>query len=175
MTDQPPTPTPPTGSPDRDPRPAALLAGPLVPLGAIVLVLVGALALREVASIVVPVVVGLFLALVAWPLVGRLERLGIHHSIAVTGAMLVVLVVVLATIGIAALSVAELVLQVPRYEDQLRDQVEALQALLAGFGIVLDPAALIALVEPSEVLAFLRPVASAASSGGLAVLILCSR
>ena len=158
--------------PERDPRPAAFLAGPLVPLGAIVLVLVGALALREVASIVVPVVFGLFLALVAWPLVGRLERRGINHSIAVTSSLLVVLVVVLATIGIAALSVAELVLQVPRYEDELRDQVEALQAFLAGFGIVLDPAALIALIEPSQVLAFLRPVASAASSGGLAVLVL---
>ncbi|HYO43810.1 MAG TPA: AI-2E family transporter [Candidatus Limnocylindrales bacterium] len=161
MTDQP-----------RDPRGAALLAGPLVPLAGIVLVLVAALALREVASIVVPVVFGLFLALVAWPLVGRLERRGVRHSVAVTAAMLVVLVVVLVAVGIAAFSVAELVLQVPRYESRLREQIELLQATLADLGIVLDPAALIALIEPSQILAFLRPVASAASSGGLAVFVL---
>ncbi len=166
MTDHQPAPTP------RDPSPAARPAGPLGPLAAIVLVFIGALALREVASIVVPVVFGLFLALVAWPLVGRLERRGVGHSIAVTASMLVVLVVVLVAIGIAAFSIAELVLQVPRYEDKLRGQVESLQAMLAGFGIVLDPAALIALIEPSQVLAFLRPVASAASSGGLAVFVL---
>ena len=50
--------------------------GPLTPLVAIVLVMVAALALREIASLVVPVVFGLFLALVAWPLVGRLEARG---------------------------------------------------------------------------------------------------
>jgi predicted PurR-regulated permease PerM len=166
------SPASPASPASSDGRIVSLLGGPLVPLAAIVLVMVAALALREVASIVVPVVFGLFLALVAWPLVGRLERRGIRHSIAVTSAMLVVVVIVLVAIGIAAFSVAELVLQVPRYEDQLRDQVEDLQAYLAGLGIVLDPAALIALIEPSQVLAFLRPVASAASSGGLAVFIL---
>jgi predicted PurR-regulated permease PerM len=165
-------PTPAPAATPAPARPAPALAGPLVPLGAIVLVLVAALALREVASILVPVVFGLFLALVAWPLVGRLERRGVRHSIAVTAAMLVVLVIVLVAIGIAAFSVAELILQVPRYEDRLSAQVEAIGAFLAGFGVVLDPEALIALIEPSQVLAFLRPLASAASSGGLAVFVL---
>ena len=45
-------------------------AGPLVALGGFVLVLVGVLALREVASLVVPVMFGLFIALTAWPMVG---------------------------------------------------------------------------------------------------------
>jgi predicted PurR-regulated permease PerM len=160
-----------TRQPD-DPRGAALLAGPLVPLAAIVLVLVAALALREVSSIVVPVLFGLFLALVAWPMVGRLERRGVRHSIAVSIATLVVLVVVLVAIGIAALSVAELILQVPKYESRLREQVGLLQEMLADLGLTLDPAALIALIEPSQIVAILRPVASAASSGGLAVFIL---
>ena len=54
----------------------ALPRGPLTALGALVLVLVAVLALREVAPVVVPVVFGLFLALVAWPLVPRLQRRG---------------------------------------------------------------------------------------------------
>jgi AI-2 transport protein TqsA len=156
----------------RDRRGDALLAGPLVPLAAIVLVLVGALALREVASVVVPVLFGLFLALVAWPMVGRLEQRGVRHVVAVTIAMLVVLVIVLVALGIATFSVAELILQVPKYETRLREQVGLLQETLAGFGISVDPAALVALIEPSQVLAFLRPIASAASSGGVAVFVL---
>jgi len=155
----------------RDPR-ASLTAGPFVPLAGVVLVLVGALALREVATIVVPVVFGLFLALVAWPLVGTLERRGVRHALALAAALLLVLVVVLVAMGIAALSVAELVLQVPRYEDRLRVQVDALQALLAGFGVTLDPAALASLIKPDQILSVVRPVASAVSSGGLAVFVL---
>ena len=124
-------------------RPAARLGspafGPLVPLAAIVLVLVGALALREVATIVVPVVFGLFLALVAWPMVGVLERRGARHAIALTAALMVVLAIVLVAGGILALSVAELVLQVPKYEGRLRDQIEMLQDLLAQFGITHGP------------------------------------
>lgn len=159
-------------TPPRDERRAAILAGPLVPLAAVVLVLVGALALREVAGILVPVMFGLFLALVAWPIVGALERRGVRHSLALAIALLALLVIVLVTLGIAALSVAELVLEVPRYEDRLQVQVDALQAFLAGFGITLDPKALLALVRPEQVISVVRPIASAVSSGGLAVFIL---
>ena len=70
-------------------------AGPLTPLVAIVLVMVAALALREIASLVVPVLFGLFLALVAWPLVGRLEARGSRHAVALTATLLVVLAIVL--------------------------------------------------------------------------------
>ena len=87
----------------RDPR-ASLTAGPFVPLAGVVLVLVGALALREVATIVVPVVFGLFLALVAWPLVGTLERRGVRHALALAAALLLVLVVVLVAIPFGAAS-----------------------------------------------------------------------
>jgi AI-2 transport protein TqsA len=157
--------------PGDQPR-GSLTAGPLVPLAGVVLVLVAALALREVAAILVPVVFGLFLALVAWPLVGALERRGVRHSIALACAMLVVLVVVVVAAGIAALSVAELVLQVPRYEDKLRGQVEALQTLLAQFGVTVEPQAILSLIKPEQILSVVRPVASAVSGGGLAAFVL---
>ena len=81
-------------APDRRSSLAAVAGGPLGALAAIVLVLVGLLALREVASLVVPVLFGLFLALVAWPLVGKFERRGVGHGLALTGAILVITVVV---------------------------------------------------------------------------------
>ena len=166
------------GAPEGEPAPdrrsslAAVAGGPLGVLAAIVLVLVGLLALREVASLVVPVLFGLFLALVAWPLVGRLERRGVGHGVALTGAILVPLVIVLATAFIIALSIAELVLQVPRYADQLQAQMDALVSLLAGFGVVVDPEAITSLISGEQIVSVARPVASAVSGAGITIFVL---
>jgi predicted PurR-regulated permease PerM len=146
--------------------------GPLVPLATIVLVMIGALALREIATIIVPVVFGLFLALVAWPMVGVLERRGARHAIALTAALMVVLAIVLVAGGLLAVSVTELVLQVPKYEGRLRDQIELLQDFLAQLGITTDPGALLALIKPEQILSIIRPVASALSGAGLTIFVL---
>lgn len=159
-------------APDRRSSLAAVAGGPLGALAAIVLVLVGLLALREVASLVVPVLFGLFLALVAWPLVGRLERRGIRHGLALTGAILVVLVIVVAATFIAIFSIAELALQVPRYADRLQAQVDALVSLLAGFGITLDPEAITSVISAERIVSVARPLASAVSSAGIAIFVL---
>src|SRR6188472_131826 len=162
-----------TDGPSGTPPPTARLgAGALTPLLAIVLVMVAALALREIASLVVPVLFGLFLALVAWPLVGRLEARGSRHAVALTATLLVVLAIVLVVALVVAFSIAELVLQIPRYEDRFRALVTAAQTLLAGFGVTVDPEAIASVVSVSQVLAWLRPVASAASATGLGLFVL---
>jgi len=159
-------------APDRRSSLAAVAGGPLGALAAIVLVLVGLLALREVASLVVPVLFGLFLALVAWPLVGKFERRGVGHGLALTGAILVILVIVVAAAFVIALSIAELVLQVPRYASQLEVQVDALIDLLAGFGVVVDPEALTSIISGEQVVAVARPLASALSGAGVTIFVL---
>ena len=83
-------------------------AGPLMVIGGLVLVLVAVLALREVASLVVPVMFGLFIALTAWPMVGALERRGVRHPVALAGTIVVVLAVGFVAACVAALSVGEL-------------------------------------------------------------------
>jgi len=153
-------------------QPFGRAGGLLVPLLVLVLVLVAALALREVAPLVVPVVFGLFLALVAWPMVSAMERRGLRHGAALTGAILAVLAIVVAVTAIAALSVAELVLLVPRYEAQLREQVDVLFALLADLGIEPELGAVTDLISPEQILAFVRPVASAVSAAGIGLLVL---
>ena len=115
---------------------------------------------------------GLFLALVALPMVGILERRGARHSIALTAALMVVLAIVLVAGGILALSAAELVLQVPKYEGRLREQIGLLEDLLAQFGVTTDPDALLALIKPEQILAIVRPVASALSGAGLTIFVL---
>lgn len=162
-----------TGGASPGPIPTVRISGgPLTPLAAIVLVMIAALALREMASLVVPVLFGLFLALVAWPLVGRLQARGARHPVALAATLLVVLAIVGVVAIVVAFSIAELVIQVPKYEDKFRALVDAAQSLLAGFGIELDPDAIASVISVSQVLAVIRPVASAASATGLSLFVL---
>jgi predicted PurR-regulated permease PerM len=130
------------------------------------------LAIREVASLVVPVVLGLFIALVAWPMVGKLERHGVPHAFALAGAVVVVLSVVLLAAGIAAVSVGELVIQIPKYESRLRTSVAGLVELLAQVGIGADPGTLTTIISPERIFGFVKPVASAVSGAGGEMMVL---
>ena len=155
--------------PDRAER---LVPDPLLWLLTFVLVLAGALLLREVSSLVVPVLFGLFLGLATWPLVGALESRGVRHGLAVAIAMIAILVGLLVTIGVIAFSVGELVVRVPRYQDRLAEEIDSLQALLAQVGIAVDPDALPSVISPDQIASVVRPVASAVSGAGVAILVL---
>ena len=147
-------------------------AGPLFAIGGFVLVLIGVLALREVASLVLPVIFGLFIALVAWPMVGSFERRGVRHGVSLAGTIAVVLAVVFLTALIAAISVGELVVQIPRYENSLIEALAALQDQLAQLGISADPGAITAIISPERLFALVEPVASAVSGAGGALFVL---
>ena len=156
------------------PRPWALGAGPLATLAAIVLILIGVLALKATADLVVPVMFGLFLALVTAPLVGTIERRGVRHSLALTIAVSLLVVVVLAVAGVIAFSVGELVARMPGYEDRLTTLADEARELLAQFGIVADPNAIPELASPGTLLALVRPVAAAVSDATIAIFILAA-
>jgi AI-2 transport protein TqsA len=163
-------PVPSGASPGQPARVA--MPGPLVALAALVLVLLSALLLREVASLVVPILFGLFLALITWPLVGSLERRGARHAVSLTIALLVVLGIVLAAGGIIALSVGELVVQIPKYQDRLSGLIDSARDLLAQFGINPDAGALTSIIDPSTLGSLVRPVASAVSGAGVTIFVL---
>ena len=154
------------------PVPTLLARGPLLAVASFVLVLLAALLLREVASVIVPVLFGLFVALVAWPVVGAVERRGVRHGLALTIALAVVLAVVLVTAGIVVLSVGELVVQVPKYQDRLSGQIDALQKVLTQVGVTLDQEAITSVISPAQIAGFVRPVASAVSGAGVAIFVL---
>ena len=160
------------GGPDGGQPVAGLLsAGPAPVIGGFVVVLIGVLAVREVASLVLPVLTGLFIALVAWPMVVTLERRGVRHGLALVTTIAVVLAVVLLAAGAVALSVGELVVQVPRYESRLAAALAAVRDQLTQFGIGVDPGAITAVISPDRLFAFARPVASAVSDAGGALVV----
>jgi predicted PurR-regulated permease PerM len=141
-------------------------------LGALVLVLIAMLGLREVASLVVPILFGLFLALVTAPLVDALERRGVSRRLALAAAIGLVLLVVLAAVGIIAVSVSQLLVLIPRYEDRLRQVVDDLIAWLAGFGLAIDRETIPGLLTPGALASFVQSTASAVgrTAGALFVL-----
>jgi AI-2 transport protein TqsA len=149
----------------------AVASGPLWALGGFVLVLVAVLALREVASLVLPVILGLLIALVAWPVVGALERRGMGRGTALASTIAIVLAVVLLAAGIIALSVGELVVQIPVYETRLRAALAELREQIALLGLAVDPAAVRAVISPEKIFAFVKPVASAVAEAGGSMLI----
>ena len=141
-------------------------------LGGFVLVLVGVLALREVASLVVPVMFGLFIALTAWPMVGSLERRGVRHGVRSGGH----------DRGRprrrspCGLHRRALGGRARGPDPQVREPPDAalaaLRDQLAQLGIGVDPGAITAIISPERIFAFVRPVASAVSDAGGAMFVL---
>jgi len=151
---------------------AIALPAALVWLGSAVLVLIGALALREVADLVVPFIFGLFIALVSLPLVAAFQRRGAGHRLALTLTIAIVIAVVVVT-GIAiALSLVQLLAQVPRYEDRLDTTIAEVRDLLAGFGISTDAAAVASVVSPGAIAGLVRPLVSTVSAAGISIFVL---
>ncbi len=159
----------PQGSADGSPRGGA---GPVYALGALVLVLLAALALREVSSLIVPVLFGLFLALVASPLVHGLERRGASHLVALATAIGLVLLIVLAAVAVVAVSISQLVVLIPRYEDRLGQVIDGIRQFLAGFGIAVDPEALPGMLTPGALASVVQSAASAVSRAAAAIFVL---
>lgn len=151
---------------------AAPRSGPIYALAAFVLVVLAALGLREIASLVVPILFGVFLALVASPMVEALERRGTSHRIALAAAIGMVLVVVLAAVAVIAVSISQLVVLIPRYEDRLAAVIADLRTFLSGYGIDIDPETIPGLLTPGALASFVQSTAGAIgrTAGALFVL-----
>jgi len=149
-----------------------ILPPPLDGLVVVVLVLGVALLLREAAAVLVPLLFGAFMALVAWPLVGALERRGVGRAAALALTIVLILVVVVGAAVAIALSVGGLVALTPRYEDRLDAVIASVRDALGQFGIVADREALLSIVSPAQIATVVRSVAAAISNAGLALLVL---
>ena len=87
---------------------------------------------RSVSSLLNPVLMAGFLALLLQPLLNRMRRLG---GFAVALVVLVVVLGGLALVGFIGVSLRQLALEVPRYQDRLESMVDTVVRELAGRGI----------------------------------------
>ena len=144
---------------------------PLAALIGSVLILLGILALRELAALVLPVILGLLIALVAWPMVGALEARGARRGLALATTIAVVLAVIVVAAGVVAVSFGELVVKVPLYETRLSAAFGSLHEQLTRLGIAADPGAITAILSADRVFAVAAPLASAVSEAGGSMLV----
>lgn len=152
--------------------PERLLPQPVRGIAVLALMLATAVLLRELASLLVPLLFGGFFALVAWPLVAALEQRHVPHWLALALTVLAILGVVLASAAIITISVGELIVLLPSYEARLTATIDTLRAFLTQLGITTDQEALLSIVAPEQIATLVRSVASAVSSAGLAVMVL---
>ena len=117
------------------------------------------------------VALGLFLALVAWPLVPWLQRRGIGRGAAVGLAIALLVILVIGTIAILAASVAELVRESPRYGERLAAELAALLAFLQGLGLNIDLEGMLEALSPAAIAGAIRSVASEVSEAGIAIFV----
>ena len=102
-------------------------------LGIIAVILVIG-AIREASSLVVPMLLALFAALVAAPVVGWLREKGAPTWLAVVSVVLIAIVIVTAFGGLAGGSVQDFSAKVPGYQQQLNDRLTSLKTLLGDRG-----------------------------------------
>ncbi|MEW9555170.1 AI-2E family transporter [Nonomuraea sp. NPDC050783] len=130
------------------PLPRALII--LVGIAGAVVALFG---LREVSSVVGPVVLALVLVIAVAPVRGWLEARGAPGWAQVTVPFLIVVLVLLGMVGILTISVAQLASLLPTYTDQFQQLLVDAQKQAASYGLgndVLDRA--LQAFDPSRVL-----------------------
>jgi len=149
-----------------------IVSRPFGVLVVVVFVLAAAILLREVGSLLVPLLFGGFIALVALPLVEALVRRKVRRPLALALTIFAVLVVLLGTLAIVAISIGELVVLVPTYEERLSGVIDSIQGWLLGFGIQADVEALRSIVRPEQIAGLIRPIAAAVSDAGLDFLVI---
>jgi predicted PurR-regulated permease PerM len=87
------------------------------------------------ASIISPILLAVVIGISVSPLMNWLVRKGVAQGLALLFTIVVIIVGVVGLIALIGFSVNELVVTLPKYEDNLQGQKEALQTALGGLGI----------------------------------------
>ncbi|HUE88616.1 MAG TPA: AI-2E family transporter [Vicinamibacterales bacterium] len=118
-------------------------------VGAASLVIIAA-GLRATAVILMPLVLAVFLSVITFPLVRRLQRRGIHSVVAVIMTLLAVLAVLSGPSVLIVTAIRQFASAVPRYEAGLRALIARSLEWLRDRNV--DTTTLTAYVDPSQVL-----------------------
>jgi len=97
--------------------------------------LVSALAVRQFAAIVAPVLLALVLVIAVHPVTGILRRRGVPGWLATTITVVAVLGLILGLAAALALSIARLATILPEYDDNFAELVANVQSGLASLGV----------------------------------------
>lgn len=121
----------------------------LATMGWIVIVIAG---MRAANAILVPMLLAMFLAFICAPLVLWLEQKRIPAVVAVVIVVLLVILVGLGIGTVAGTSVRQFTIEMPKYQQQLRDDVTSLLGWLQDAGLEVSSDDLLTYVDPGAVM-----------------------
>lgn len=117
----------------------------LATMGWIIIVIAG---MRAANAILVPMLLAIFLAFICAPLVLWLGQRRIPATVAVVIVVLLVILVGLGIGTVAGTSVRQFTIEMPKYQEQMRDEVTSLLGWLRDLGLKVSPDDLLAYVDP---------------------------
>ncbi|TAJ45466.1 AI-2E family transporter [Methanofollis fontis] len=121
----------------------------LIPLAAFVIVIGG---MHAAASLLNPILLSVFIAIVAMPLLDWLIERSVPSQAAVLIVMAGIIGICLFLIWVLSVSLSQAVEALPAYEEMLRVQVEALKSMLEGLGISAEGGDLPGIVSTHSIL-----------------------
>ncbi|NOY25586.1 MAG: AI-2E family transporter, partial [Oligoflexia bacterium] len=135
------------------PRPFLFLAS----AACVVVVVAG---LKDAGDIALPVLFSLFIAILVWPLVSWLNRVGCPRGISILFAMLLVAATMVASTAVVTDSVANFTASMPKYQEPLDAEISAVHEWLSGRGLG-RMAELESLLDPASIIQAVRTTAGA--------------
>ena len=118
----------------------------LINLAALVVVLAG---IKSAGTIIVPLLVAIFVALVSSPIALGLQRRGVPTVISVLLVLVLLLGIIAGLSAVVGGSVNAFRAAIPTYEGRLVEQLGQLTALAAQYNVAIDEASLRAMVNPN--------------------------
>ena len=129
----------------------------LLTAAAFVVVVAG---MRASASILVPFLLAIFVAVICAPLYQAMTRRHVPASLAIVGILLVMSAAVLGMAGVLERTINSIAGRLPRYQAALFAQLDQLWHWLEGYGVELPAATLREYLDPQWLLRYLGTVAS---------------
>ena len=107
----------------------------LVAAASLVVVIAG---LRAAATVIVPFLIAVFLAIVSVPLMSWLQRKGVPKLLAVVCTILMAVAVIAILVLVVGRSVNDFTDAMPRYQARLQDLIESLTVMAADLGVPME-------------------------------------
>lgn len=148
------------------------MRSPLVKLAAVVIIIAGLIAAKE---IMIPILLALFITILISPLLIFLQEKGLNSTFALIGVVLVLIVLMTLFGFLVSSSLQDFSSNLPLYEAKLRDSLSGLIGYFHAQGIYVSDKMISELIDPGKIAQFVSQIVKgfgSALTNGLMILLL---
>ena len=121
----------------------------LVKLASLVIIVAG---MKAASSLIVPFLLAVFLAIICAPLLFWLQKRGIPELLGLLMILAIVVALWLMLAMLVSTALGEFSRNVPYYQDRLNLILRAMLTWLAGYGISIDSALVVEILNPGKIM-----------------------